>query len=421
MKRLFLLLCLALVAGAFLFQKIAEGSGYIYVSIGGTSIEMSFWTGLFLLLAFYFSLYFFIRFVLGFFGLLGSGANRLVVRKGKRAQKLTAKGLIAFMEGNWKQARGNLLKSVKKTDYPLINYLAASRSTYELGNHQEAFSLLHEAEKISPQSGLAIALTQARMFLVGKKYEQCIANLERAKKIAPHHPVVLDLLQQVYVSLADWRALKVLLPELRRYKVRSSEEIDELEQNMYLSLLKQVSEKIKLMPDDQARQLLEKEWLGIPKAIRINAEIAASYVNQMVKMGDEESAATFLRRELRRRWSDELVLYFGRVKARDTKKQQLTAIAWLKERPGNPFLLLSLGRLCLRNEEWKNARDYFESSLKLKKEPETFAELARLLAHLGEHRLSTDYYQQGLLLTTHSLPELPMPPLSENTPTSAVG
>ncbi len=421
MKRLYLLLCLGLVAGAFLFQKISEGSGYIYISLGGTSVEMSFWTGVFVLIVVCATLYGIARIIFGLSGILGSGANHFLARRSKRTQKLTAKGLIAFIEGNWKQARANLLKSVKNTEYPLINYLAASRSTYELGNHQEAFSLLHEAEKISPQSGLAIALTQARMFLVGKKYEQCIANLERAKQLAPHHPVVLDLLQQAYTSLSDWRALKALIPELRRNKIRSDAEIDDLEHTMYLSLLDQVAEKAKALPDDKSRQLLEKEWGEIPKAIRINSDITTSYVSQMIKMGDEEGAATFLRRELKRQWNDELILYFGKVKARDTKKQQLTAEGWLKERPGNPFLLLTLGRLCLRNAEWKSARDYFESSLKLRKEPETYAELARLLAHLGEHQLSTDYYQQGLLLTTHSLPKLPMPPLSEKMTMSATG
>jgi HemY protein len=63
----------------------------------------------------------------------------------------------------------------------------------------------------------------------------------------------------------------------------------------------------------------------------------------------------------------------------------------------------------MRNQLWGKARDYFESSLKIQGSPEAFAEMARLLAHLGEHKRSTEYYQQGLLLTADHLPDLPMP------------
>ena len=63
----------------------------------------------------------------------------------------------------------------------------------------------------------------------------------------------------------------------------------------------------------------------------------------------------------------------------------------------------------MRNELWGKARQYFEQSLNFQPRGETCAELARLLAALGEHEASTKYYQQGLLLMTHRLPGLPLP------------
>jgi len=38
-----------------------------------------------------------------------------------------------------------------------------------------------------------------------------------------------------------------------------------------------------------------------------------------------------------------------------------------------------------------------------------YAELARLLAHMGDLKKSTEYYQQGLMLAADDLPKLPMP------------
>ena len=54
-------------------------------------------------------------------------------------------------------------------------------------------------------------------------------------------------------------------------------------------------------------------------------------------------------------------------------------------------------------------REYFETSNKLVASSEACAELGRLLGKLGKHELSNDYFHQGLLLSTHGLPELPMP------------
>ena len=69
----------------------------------------------------------------------------------------------------------------------------AARSAYEMGDRAEADRLLALASKTTPDSELAVALVQARMDLLSKNYDQCLANLLRIKNKAPQNPVVLDL------------------------------------------------------------------------------------------------------------------------------------------------------------------------------------------------------------------------------------
>jgi HemY protein len=408
-KRLFFFIGLSLIAGAFIFQQTANGNGYILIALGNTTVEMSFWTGLFLLLAGLLAMYLALRLITGTYRLLTGDTHRLGAVSGKAVQRRTALGLIAFIEGHWKQARKHLLKSAKNADYPLINYLAAARSSYELGDEGEAFELLHKAEQVSPDSGLAIALTQARMLLVAKKYEQCLANLERARKIAPHHPVVLDLLQRTYVQLEDWRSLQKLLPDLRRHNMLGKTQLSRLESQLYEALLVQAGNKAKSQSREEGLAIVNREWQSVPAHWRKQAAMQTVYVQQLLKVGAEDTAEVYLRKELKRNWHEPFVAIYGRVAGRDTKKQLLVAEHWQQERPGDAVLLRTLGRLCLRNKEWARAKDYFESSLKLRKDPETYAEQARLLAHLGEYQKSTEYYQHGLLMTTAGLPDLPMP------------
>jgi len=72
---------------------------------------------------------------------------------------------------------------------------------------------------------------------------------------------------------------------------------------------------------------------------------------------------TLLRGALSRRWSDSLVELYGRVTAKDCARQLSSAENWLQEQPSNPVLLLTLGRLCLKNKLWGKARSYLEASI----------------------------------------------------------
>ena len=68
------------------------------------------------------------------------------------------------------------------------------------------------------------------------------------------------------------------------------------------------------------------------------------------------------------------------------------------------MLLLALGRISLRNELWGKARDYLEARLRFDHRPETCAELARLLAQLGDTESSNRLFQQGVVLLDRNLP-----------------
>ncbi len=411
MKRLLFLILIALVAGSFLFHKITQGSGYVLISLGNTSIEMSFWAAVAVFLLCVGVFYFLLWIVRSVINTVVGGASKVLAGNSQAVQKRTATGLVNFMEGNWAQARKNLLKSVKKTDYPIINYLAASRASYEVGNQKEALDLLHQAEKTSPDSGLAVALTQARMQLIDKKYEQCLATLERAKKLAPNHPVVLDLLQQTYVFLEDWKSLKALLPSLKKSEILTPCEFQALQLTLFKACLISPAADIK------------SEWDAMPSNVKKDIDVITIYVEQLEKEGNHKGAESVIRKGIKRNWDDRLVNFYGRIAGDDIKKQLLIAETWLRERPANPTILLTLGRLSLRNESWDKARDYFEDSIKLEKSAEAYAELARLLSHLGEYEKSNQYYQDSIAHTGTGLPDLPLPDLAQQSglPLTAVG
>ncbi|MNT63169.1 putative protoheme IX biogenesis protein [compost metagenome] len=116
-----------------------------------------------------------------------------------------------------------------------------------------------------------------------------------------------------------------------------------------------------------------------------------------------------LRGALKGQFDERLAYLYGLAEGRDPARQLASAEAWLKAHPEHPGLLLSLGRLALRNHLWGKARDYFEHSLRLERSAETYGELARLLARLGELERSNRLLQEGFGLLARDLPVLPQP------------
>lgn len=399
MRSLLIWMAVLLLGGAALIELVDSDPGYVLISIWQTRIELSFWLAVLILLASGSVVVLVVGVVRSSLQSTNSLLGRIFNGSARRSAKRTSQGLLDFLEGNWKKSRKNLLKGVKKSDMPLVNYLAAARSSYELGEQEQTQALLHQAEQCSPSSELAVGLTQARMQMADKKYEQCVGTLERVKRIAPDHPVLLDLLCQVYEIIQDWKKLLELLPDLKRKKVLDSEALDKLECRIYHANICEAKDL------ERARLY----WKSLPSSLKKDLELVKAYAVRLQDLGVEDDSEELVRSTLSKRWDDSLVRFYGVVKGKDKARQLLFAETWLKERPGNAVLLLSLGRLCLRNELWGKARKYFESSLQLQKDPQTYAELARLLAHLNEHKLSTEYYQQGLLMTTDGLPELPLP------------
>ncbi|HTN34828.1 MAG TPA: heme biosynthesis HemY N-terminal domain-containing protein [Marinobacter sp.] len=411
MIRLLLIILLALLIGAGLSLGFQYDLGYIRISLGHYLIETNFWVGLALLIALVtlivVSLGLFRRFRHGtgvMTGWLARGSER-------RARRRTTQGLLALAEGNWPRARKLLTAAASHADTPLINYLAAAQASFESGDYEAVDELLRKAFESTPGSDMAVGITQAQLQLAGNRLEQALATLIRLRKQSPHHPFVLKLLKNTYLRLEDWRELSKLLPELQKRDVLPINDFNELQRMVWQKLLQSAADdchRRQKEDPDASLEPLTRLWDELPGFLRKDEITIRDYARLLADLGDEAQTETLLRKVLRNHWSDELINLYGRVEGRKPDEQLLIAEQWLKDRPNNAELLLALGRLSLRNELWGKAREYFETSLKLRRSREALAELSRLSAHMGEEEASIKLMMQGLA-RDNGLPELPMP------------
>jgi HemY protein len=109
-----------------------------------------------------------------------------------------------------------------------------------------------------------------------------------------------------------------------------------------------------------------------------------------------------LRDQLRQTWNPRLVYRYGEVAAEDAAAQLSVAEGWLAEHPEDPVLLLTLGKISLRNALWGKARSYLESSIAQQPTPEAYRLLGSLLEQLQEPQQAAACYRQGIELVAQS-------------------
>ena len=408
MKTLIIGLIMLAVSVA-LTLAVKQDNGYILLGYGDWTVEGSLALFLLLNLVLFAVLYLVVRFILRLWAVPGRVHDWREQRGTRRAQQALTQGLVELSEGNWKGAEKDLVRFASKSDTPLLNYLAAARSAQQQGAHDRRDQYLQLAHESMPSADIAVSLTQAELQLAHEQYEQGLATLKHLRSIAPKHTHVLKLLKELYQRLGEWQALYDLLPELKKRKVIDESEQRSLELNIFRSKLNQAAQ-------DENPQALISSWRNMPMPVRNNEMITTVYANHLLNRKQFNQVEVLLREAVSRQWSNDLVELYGRVWAEDGVKQLATAEGWLKEDDRNSALLLTLGRLSLRNKLWGKARSYLEASIGIEPSVDAYRELGALLEKMDESGEALHYFKAGLnLLSDTPLSELPAS-LSANSP-----
>jgi HemY protein len=391
--RRFIIFLFIFIFSVCLGLKIAADPGFAFFSYQRWSVEMPLWFAGLLLLLLLFLSYFVMRLLNGVGFSLYRWKNWLQWRRKSKSYSKTNRGLLELIEGNWANAEGYLLDGVLQSDTPLINYLAAAKAAHQQGAYDKRDSYLRTAHDLAPHAEVAIGIAQAQLLFEQGQLEQALATLRHVRGIVPKNKVALKLLERLYVHLSDWQELLVLLPSLLKTKLITSEQAQLFEKRIYRELLKGANDK-------QENEVgLQAIWHSLPRKLQKDPAMMLCYVECMLPY---PAAAIELEQMLvkiiKQEWNEQAVRLYGVILGANPTKQLTTAEAWLKAYPNQAVLLLTLGRLCLRCQLWGKARNYFESSLKMHAQAETYVEYGKLLEVLGEQQAALQSYREGLML-----------------------
>lgn len=392
---------LALVLSVSIALVALPDPGYVLIGYGSYSIE----TTLIVFLVAMGVAYLLLRMLAGLWQVPGRVRHWSHRRHDVRFRSLYDEAVMELVDGRVERAERHLGRLSRFPDAPLEVYLSAARAAnrLEAGNRRDAY--LQLARHRHPQAEVAIALVQTELLLARSQLEQAQTTLTRLQDLAPNSSEVLRLRMHLYLKQQDWQHLRDLLPDLKRSRTLGQDQLEQLAVRVY-------REEILAHGEAGNAEALKSGWRKVPHAAQANEGLMAVYIEQLVRTGAAQEAERLLREKLNSGWNARLVYLYGDLQNADPVHQQSTAERWLEQHPEDPVLLLTLGKISLRNQLWGKARNYFEASIAQYATPEAWRLLGTLLDRLEAPDQAAECYRKGIELLGRDLPglELSAPP-----------
>jgi len=400
---------LALIGSVAVALVALPDPGYVLLGYGKYSVE----TSLLVLVTVLVLAYFGVRALAGLWGVPVNMRRWGQRRRDRRLLLWYDDATRALSEGRPERAERRLVRLLKSRQAPLQAYLAAAQAASQLGADQRRDRYLQLALQHQPQSEASVLIMQAELQLSAAQTDQAQTTLMQLQKLLPHNTRLLRLQMQLYLQQQDWPRLRELLPELRRSQVLDHAHWQKLAIQVYREQVLAFSSAVDL-------DGLNAGWKQLPPPVQQDQGLLAVYIEQLLRLGAHAQAGQLLREQLGRDWTPRFVYLFGDAQEDDVAAQQSQAEKWLEHHPHDPVLLLSLGKISLRNRLWGKARSYLEASISRQPTAEAYHFLATLLEQLEEPEAAAECYRKGLALSGASQSAVPLAVIEDEAGEKAV-
>lgn len=317
-------------------------------------------------------------------------AERRRVNRFARARESLVEGLQELRTGHLASAERHLLREVTRSETPLLHYLAAAQAAELLGALDRRDLYLTKAQGAGRATELVMGAGQGQTRPRIAADDLSLATVKELSATARAHPQVLKLLLGVYVGLNQWRVLLRVLPTLIKCGALSPAEADELRRQCYLSLLRASGEP-------------NKVWAELPRRLTTDPVLLDAYAGLLGERQAADTAMKLIERYFRKHWDARLVARYGQLVADDVTRHLLVAERWLKRRPEDPTLFLTLAQLCRRSGRKAQARAYVERSIELQPTPQAHQEFGQLLYQIGDTEAALRQFRLGLDISVANL------------------
>ena len=376
--RWILLLVIVAALTAFGWHWVAEDPGYVLVQMRGWQAETTAVAALVILLLAWAVLSAFWFAVRWPFGAFTRRHRRLSRRK-------MSDGLLALMEGRHGDAERDLHRASRLDVLRGPALLAAAEAASRRGENSRALTTLDDAAQVAPRGARVL---RARVLRREGRPAEAVNLLAADADAGSLTPGGWRELALAALASGDTRRARQALEPLQKSGSLSTKTYGVLEGQVLAASLRGASDAAAL---NTLWSQLPKTQRRVPAAVDAYARQAASFGMVLPAMDEVESA-------LRREWSPLLIETYGALGGEDIEARLRRAESWLDAHPNDAALLLTLGRMCVRQGLWGKAAQYLERSLALTPSSGAWEALGDVYAGQDDAALAQRCYRNALAL-----------------------
>ena len=391
MIRSWVLVLLALAAGAAAAYWLRADTGYVLVHYRGWTVETSV---LVLLGVVVLATPLVLTVLRALIGLLRLPAFLMRLSERKRAERARDSfedGLLKLLEGHWQRAEIELVRRAADHHASHLNYLAAARAAQRLGAADRRDHYLELAARDAPEIAFATGLTKAELQRERGEVAQAKATALKLRESDPLHPYPVELLAESYAALGEWTELHGLLNLTEKLDAPPPVRRRELLQRALI-------ERMRIAVSDARLDSLKQLWAQTPTDLRSDPALRLEYASGLARLNAHAEAVALISSVLETEWDGNLANLYGQLHASDPLGQLASIEQWLGKYGEKPELLITAGRACLANKLWGKARSYLEAVIRLEPTPAAYLELARLAEQTQNLDEAAKLHRQGLEL-----------------------
>lgn len=294
-------------------------------------------------------------------------------RRVEAGHAATLGAIQALFEGRFVRAEKLASKAIDLGATPGLAGLLAARAAQKLRDFGRRDQWLERAKQADGEWRVAQAMTTAEFLLDERRFDEARSVLRELHAHGPRHVAALFLMLRAEQGMANWEEVLRTANALEKHDAMPAEALESVRATAHVALLTN-------SPDLEG---LARQWESTPRSERFRPRIAAAAARAFMRLGDCRRAHRIIEEALERNWDGTLALLYGECADKDALERLEQAEKWLKDRPAEAELLLTLGRLCVQRELWGKAQSYLEASLATRPTQAAHISLAKLYERLG--------------------------------------
>ncbi len=374
------------VAAVGLALVARQSDGYVVIVAAPYRIELSLNLLVLLVLAGYLAFHVLVRLVTTLAAIPGRVRAHRAERARSRARQALNDALLAFFQGRYASAEKAASTALEGEESRAVAAIIAARSAHELGRFTEREAFLDQARGAAPEVDQARLTTLADLLLSQGRHDEALAVLRDLSGRDGRNLRLLRMRLAAETALRRWDDVLATTTALAKLGGLAESEAAASRRTAHLGNLERKA---------QDPAALAAYWKQVPGELRLDATIAGRAARLNLALGAIPEAQAIVEAALEAVWDSGLVALYAECAGDSALPLIERGERWLRAHARDPALLLTLGKLCMRQELWGKAQSYIEASLALEPTHEGHMTLAALMERLGKPQEAVRHFRRS--------------------------